>query len=171
MMQHLQRGHSVLPSLSSVNPNILFLCIAGMLKLNDLVSKISAKVHERMLVGSELYGRKNNRIYPCKIMKVLAEEADKTQYQVAWLDKEKKVTGNAVVDGDDLIKKKLPYSRDELKFFIRESTYRCVPWVLHDELARKHGISTDPPEDIVPKMSITDRKRKRKEENTLDHLV
>ncbi|KAK1367067.1 DDT domain-containing protein [Heracleum sosnowskyi] len=141
----------------------------SMLKLNDLVRKISAKVQEGMLVGSELYGRKNNRIYPCKIMRVLVEESDKTQYQVAWLDKEKKVTGNAVVDGDDLIKK-LPYSRDVLKSFVRESTYRSVPWVLHDELARKHGISTDPPEDIASKMSIADRKRKRKDENKLDNL-
>ncbi|KAL8096409.1 uncharacterized protein LOC141698336 isoform X2 [Apium graveolens] len=142
----------------------------SMLKLNDLVSKISGKVQEGMLVGSELHGRKNNRIYPCKIMKVLAEDADKTQYQVAWLDKEKKVTGNAVVDGDDLIKKKLPYSRDVLKAFIKKSTYRSAPWVLHDELARKHGISTDPPEDVVSKMSVTDRKRKRKDENKLDNL-
>ncbi|XP_017255466.1 uncharacterized protein LOC108225159 isoform X1 [Daucus carota subsp. sativus] len=142
----------------------------SMLKLNDLVSKISAKLQECMPVGSELHGRKNNRIYPCKIMKVLADEADKTQYQVAWLDKEKKVTGNEVVDGDDLIKKRLPYSRDVLKSFIRESTYRSVPWVLHEELAQKHGISIDPPEEIAFKMSVTDKKRKRKDENELDNL-
>lgn len=104
-------------------------------------------------------------------MKVLEEEADKTQYQVAWLDKEKKVTGNEVVDGDDLIKKRLPYSRDVLKSFIRESTYRSVPWVLHEELAQKHGISIDPPEEIAFKMSVTDKKRKRKDENELDNLV
>ncbi|WOG91576.1 hypothetical protein DCAR_0310825 [Daucus carota subsp. sativus] len=148
----------------------------SMLNLKDLVSMIAEKLQESMVEGSELYGRKNNRIYPCKIMKVLEEEADKTQYQVAWLDKEKKVTGNAVVDGNDLIKKKLPFSREVLKSFIRESTYRSVPWVLHDELAQKHGISTDPPEDVVPKMSIlhgcvTNGKRKRRDGKKNDSPV
>ncbi|KAL8126497.1 uncharacterized protein LOC141720921 [Apium graveolens] len=143
----------------------------SMLNLRDLVSMIAEKLQECMLEGCELYGRKNNRIYPCKIMKVLVEEADKTQYQVAWLDKEKKVTGNAVVDGNDLIKKKLPFSRDVLKSFIRESTYRSVPWVLHDELAQKHGISTIPPKDVAPKLSflnrcVTNGKRKRRDDNS-----
>lgn len=152
------------------------ICVAGMLNLKDLVSMIVEKLQECMLEGSELYGRKNNRIYPCKIMKVLVEEADKTQYQVAWLDKEKKVTGNAVVDGNDLIKKKPPFSRELLKSFIKESTYRSAPWVLHDDLAQKHGISTDPPEDLVPKMSIlngcvTNGKRKRRDESKFDNPV
>lgn len=148
-----------------------------MLKLKDLVNTIAEKLQERMLEGSELYGRKNNRIYPCKIVKVLTEEADKTQYQVAWLDKEKNITGNAVVDREDLIRKKLPFSRYVLKSFIRESTYRSVPWVLHDNLAQKHGISTDPPEEIRHKICLKDgrvvinRKRKKTEVNRCNNVI
>ncbi|KAK1439538.1 hypothetical protein QVD17_05358 [Tagetes erecta] len=142
----------------------------SMLSLRDLVTSIAAKLRERLLEGTEIYGRKNNRIYPCKIVKIIDEEVEKTQYQVAWLDKDKKVTENAVVSGDDLIKKKLPVSRDVLKSFIRESTYRSAPWVLHDKLALKYGISTNLPEElrdkISPKRKISKEanngKRKRK---------
>lgn len=125
----------------------------SMLPLKDLVSTIAAKLQERLLEGTEIYGRKNNRIYPCKIVKVIEEEVEKTQYHVAWLDKDKKVTENAVVSGDDLIKKKLPFSRDVLRSFIRESTIRSVPWVLHDKLAVKYGISTNLPEELRTKLS------------------
>ncbi|KAK3002911.1 hypothetical protein RJ639_017947 [Escallonia herrerae] len=142
----------------------------SMLTLKDLVNHIVTKLQEGFLEGVELQGRKNNRIYPCKIVKVL-QESDKARYQVDWLDKDKKITGHAVVSGEDLIKKKLPISRDVLKSFIRESTYRSVPWVLHDKLARKHGISTDPPEVMRGKISlqdgrvVCDRKRKKHEED------
>ena len=102
---------------------------AGMLHLKELVSTIAAKLQERLLEGTEIYGRKNNRIYPCK------------------------VTENAVVSGEDLIKKKLPFSRDVLKAFIKESTCRSSPWVLHDKLALKYGISTILPEELRSKIS------------------
>lgn len=125
-----------------------------MLSIRDLVTSVAAKLRERLLEGTEIYGRKNNRIYPCKIVKVIEEEVEKTQYQVEWLDKDKKVTENAVVSGDDLIKKKLPVSRDVLKSFIRESTYRSAPWVLHDKLALKYGISTNLPEELRNKISL-----------------
>ncbi|XP_071697927.1 uncharacterized protein [Rutidosis leptorrhynchoides] len=125
----------------------------SMLPLRDLVSTVAAKLQERLLEGTEIYGRKNNRIYPCKIVKVIEEEVEKTQYQVAWLDKDKKVTENAVVNGEDLIKKKLPFGRDVLKSFIKESTYRSVPWILHDKLAVKYGISTIIPEELRIKLS------------------
>lgn len=126
---------------------------AGMLHLKELVSTIAAKLQERLLEGTEIYGRKNNRIYPCKIVKVIDEEVEKTQYQVEWLDKDKKVTENAVVSGEDLIKKKLPFGRDVLKAFIKESTCRSSPWVLHDKLALKYGISTILPEELRSKIS------------------
>ncbi|KAL4590430.1 hypothetical protein LXL04_003359 [Taraxacum kok-saghyz] len=125
----------------------------SMLPLRELVSTIASKLQERLLEGTEIYGRKNNRIYPCKIVKVIEEEVEKTQYHVAWLDKDKKVTENAVVSGEDLIKKKLPFGRDVLRTFIRESTQRSVPWVLHDKLAIKYGISIDLPEELKIKLS------------------
>ncbi|XP_024987112.1 DDT domain-containing protein DDB_G0282237 isoform X2 [Cynara cardunculus var. scolymus] len=134
----------------------------SMLTLRDLVSTVAAKLQERLLEGTEIYGRKNNRIYPCKIVKVIDEEVEKTQYQVAWLDKDKKVTENAVVSGEDLIKKKLPFGRDVLKSFIRDSTCRSVPWVLHDKLAVKYGISTNPPEELRSKILSKSGNRKRK---------
>lgn len=144
-----------------------------MLTLKDLVNTIAAK----LLEGTELYGRKNNRIYPCKIVKVLEEEVEKTQYQVAWLDKDNKVTENAVVNEEDLIRKKLPFARDVLKSFIRESTCRNVPWVLHEKLALKHGISTDPPAELRSKIiygngtTINSRKRKNIGRDRGDALV
>ncbi|KAL8199988.1 hypothetical protein R6Q57_011327 [Mikania cordata] len=135
----------------------------SMLPLRDLVGSIAAKLKERLLVGTEIYGRKNNRIYPCKIVKVIDEEVEKTQYQVAWLDKDKKVTESAVVSGEDLIKKKLPFSRDVLKAFVRESTCRSAPWVLHDKLALKYGISTNLPKELTNKISP---KRKHAKKDT-----
>lgn len=143
----------------------------SMLTLKDLVNKIATKLQENLSEGTELYGKRNSRVYPCKIIKVIVEEADKTQYEVVWLDNDKKITGNAVVNGEDLVRKKLPFTRDVLKSFIRESTYRSVPWVLHDKLARKHGISIDPPEELRSKFSFQDgrvvsnRKRSRNEED------
>lgn len=143
----------------------------SMLTLKDLVNKIATKLQENVSEGTELYGKRNSRVYPCKIIKVIVEEADKTQYEVVWLDNDKKITGNAVVNGEDLVRKKLPFTRDVLKSFIRESTYRSVPWVLHDKLARKHGISIDPPEELRSKFSFQDgrvvsnRKRSRNEED------
>lgn len=143
----------------------------SMLTLKDLVNKIATKLQENVSEGTELYGKRNSRVYPCKIIKVIVEEADKTQYEVVWLDNDKKITGNAVVNGEDLVRKKLPFTRDVLKSFIRESTYRSVPWVLHDKLARKHGISIDPPEELRSQFSFQDgrvvsnRKRSRNEED------
>ena len=148
-----------------------------MLTLKDLANKIATKLQEHLPEGTELYGKRNNRVYPCKIIKVLAEEAGRTQYEVAWLDKDKKVTENAVLNGEDLVRKKLPFTRDVLKSFIRESTYRSVPWVLHDKLASKYGISTDPPEELRCNFSFQDgrvvrnRKRNRKEVDKQNNWV
>lgn len=145
-----------------------------MLSLKDLICTITAKLQEHWTEGVELYGRKDNGVYLCKILKVL-EGADGTRYEVAWLDKDKKSIGIAVVNGEDLIRKKLPFSREVLKSFIRESTYRSVPWVLHDKLARKHGISVDPPEELRSKVSLKDGQvvsnKKRKNEEDRENIM
>lgn len=127
-----------------------------MLRLKDLVSSISTKLQEHLLEGAELYGRKEHSIQPCKILKVLENNVNNTSYEVGWLDKYKKVTGTSTVKAEDLIQKRLPFSRDLLKSFIRESTSQSVPWVVRDELARKYGISTEPPEELRDKFSILD---------------
>lgn len=149
----------------------------SMLPVRDLVSKVATKLLDHLTEGDELYGKRNNRVYPCKIVKVLEEEAqtETTQYEVAWLDKDNKITGSSVVIEEDLVRKKLPFSRDVLKSFIRESTYRSVPWVLHVNLARQHGIPTDLPNDLKSKFVYQDghlvanKKRSRNEECQQDN--
>ncbi|MCL7041692.1 hypothetical protein MKW94_004400 [Papaver nudicaule] len=117
------------------------------LTLRDLLVTISRKLQERLLVeGLELLGRKEKTVFPCKILKVL-EDNDQINYEVGWIGKDKKVAGSSVVNFNDLIRRKLPVSREVLKSFIRESTSQSSPWVIHDNLAREHGISTEPPED------------------------
>lgn len=73
----------------------------------------------------------------------------------------------SVAKRDDLMWKKFPFSRNILKSFIRESTYRSAPWVLHNNLAQKHGISCDPPQELKGKVFIQDGlvicNKKRKE--------
>ncbi|XP_037492140.1 DDT domain-containing protein DDB_G0282237 isoform X1 [Jatropha curcas] len=125
-----------------------------MLSLKDLADTIAMKLQTHLFVGAELQGRKNGGLYHCKILKVLEEGTGKTQYEVAWLDKDNKITETSVASRDDLTWKKFPLSRGILKSFIRESTYRSAPWVLHNNLAQKHGISTDPPQELKGKISI-----------------
>ncbi|KAJ6697091.1 hypothetical protein OIU85_003452 [Salix viminalis] len=100
--------------------------------------------------------RKKSNLCPCKILKVLEEGTVKTKYEVAWLDRNKKVIETAIVNRSDLIWKKSPLSRNSLKPFIRKSTYRSFPWVLHDKLAEKYQISRDPPQDLEGKVFIQD---------------
>lgn len=138
-----------------------------MLRLRDLINVIVEKLQKPLVEGSEHCGRRKSHIYPCKILKVVQED-DQTKYEVAWLDKDKKVTGSSFVNGDDLIKR-LPFTRTVLKSFIKESTYRNAPWVLHVKLAKKYGISSDPPRELKGRISISNglvvcsKKRKKDE--------
>ncbi|GMH10255.1 hypothetical protein Nepgr_012096 [Nepenthes gracilis] len=138
----------------------------SMLPLRDLVSMIRTRLQDHLVEGVELYGRKDGCVYPCKIIQILDEEDGKPRYEVAWLNK---LNGNSIVSGEDLIRKKLPFTGSVLKSFIRESTYRNVPWVIHDNLASKYGISTDPPEELKSKIRflngciVSYRKRKENE--------
>ncbi|XP_059433275.1 uncharacterized protein LOC132166474 isoform X3 [Corylus avellana] len=142
----------------------------SMLSLKDLADTIAEKLQKRLFVGAELYGRKENGVFPCKISKILEEAPDKIQYEVAWLDKNKKETEKSLLNREDLIHKKVPFSRNVLKSFIRESTYRSAPWVLNDKLARNHGISTDVPEELKRKvfkdgLVVCNKKRRKNEED------
>ncbi|TKY60491.1 vacuolar cation/proton exchanger 5 [Spatholobus suberectus] len=120
----------------------------SMLPLKDLADSIAEKLQERLFVGAELHGKKDDGVHPCKILKVIQKGVDKFCYEVAWLDKNKNISEKADVSAEDLVHKKPLFSRNILKSFIRESTYRNAPWVLHDELAKNHGISTDIPEEL-----------------------
>ncbi|XP_054805545.1 uncharacterized protein LOC129308459 isoform X2 [Prosopis cineraria] len=120
----------------------------SMLPLRELAEAIADKLQEQVYVGAELHGKKDDGEHPCKILKVMQEGVDEFRYEVAWLDKNKKTVEKAEVSAKDLVQKKFPFSRNILKSFIRESTYRNAPWVIHDELAQNYGISTDIPEEL-----------------------
>lgn len=140
-----------------------------MLSLKDLADMIAAKLNERLYVGAELYARKDGGTYSCKISKVLEDNVRTIKYEVAWLDRNKKVTGTSIVNGEDLIQKKPQFSRNFVKLFIRESTYRNAPWVLHDKLAQSYGISASVPQNLRSKVFFKDgllvcKKRKNIEE-------
>ncbi|XP_048128722.1 DDT domain-containing protein DDB_G0282237 isoform X3 [Rhodamnia argentea] len=123
----------------------------SMLPLRDLADKIALKLQECLFAGLELYGRKEAGVFLCRIIKTLHDSSGKKQYKIAWLDKDKEVVGYDLVYDEDLIKRKLPFSREMVKSFIRESTYRNAPWVLHGRLAEKHGISTHLPDELKSK--------------------
>ncbi|KAL8130521.1 hypothetical protein V2J09_019676, partial [Rumex salicifolius] len=149
----------------------------SMLPLRDLLVTITSKLQGVMVEGLELQGKRDGYVCSCKIIKVLDDKEGK-KYEVAWLDKDKKMNESTVVSEGDLIRKRLPYTRDVLKSFIRESTYRNVPWVIHKNLASKYDISTDPPEELKGQVSVQNgwvvscRKRKKldvsEEENNED---
>ncbi|KAK9011880.1 hypothetical protein V6N11_039955 [Hibiscus sabdariffa] len=142
----------------------------SMLSLRDLADLIAKKLQKDLFVGAELHGRKDGDLYPCRVLKIVENGSGKIQYEVALLGKDKKITENIILHGDDLVWKKTPFSRNILKSFIRESTCRSIPWVLHDKLAQKHGISTDFPEELRSRFFFQDgqlvnRTKKRKNEN------
>ncbi|CAL2257456.1 unnamed protein product [Prunus armeniaca] len=130
--------------------------LAGMLSLKDLSDMVAEKLQERFYVGAEIYGRKDDDMYPCIVSKIIEDDVGKIEYEVAWLDKNKEVIETSVINGEDVIQKKLPFSRKFLKSFIRESTYRSAPWVLHDKLAQSYGISKNVPENLRSKVSFKD---------------
>lgn len=125
------------------------------LRVKELVSKISNSIKDFYLVGEEVTGRKTDSLFPCKILKVIQEVDDEDgtfKYEVGWLDKNKKVTDTSIESVEALIRKKPLVTQDVLKSFIRESTSSSTPWIVHDELARKYRISTEPPEDLKDKI-------------------
>ncbi|XP_022632969.1 DDT domain-containing protein DDB_G0282237 isoform X3 [Vigna radiata var. radiata] len=143
----------------------------SMLPLKDLVDSIADKLKEQLVAGSQLYGKKNERVCPCKILRVMQKDAETVSYVVAWLDESNNVIERAEVSSQDLVQKKPPFSKNILKSFVRECTYRNAPWVLHDKLAKSHGISTDIPEELRGKVSFNNglvvftKKRKHEEES------
>ncbi|GER49664.1 DDT domain-containing protein [Striga asiatica] len=141
----------------------------SMLNLKDLVNSIAAKFQGPFSEGDELYGKRDGRLHMCKIIKIV-EDADLTKYEIEWLDDGQKKRGKTLLNGDDLSVKNPPFSKLVLKAFIKDSTYRNLPWVLHDKLAKAHGIPTSPPEELKSQcclqngLIVCNRKRKKIEE-------
>ncbi|KAL9329812.1 hypothetical protein ACSQ67_004815 [Phaseolus vulgaris] len=144
----------------------------SMLPLKDLADSIGEQLQKRLFVGAELHGKKDDGVHPCRILKVIPKGVNTFCYEVAWLDKNKNITQQAELCAEDLVHKKPLFSRNILKSFIRESTYRNAPWVLHDELAKNHGISIDIPEELRRRVFYRDGllicSKKRKNEESLE---
>lgn len=123
-----------------------------MLNLNDLVTLIYERLKNFFVEGEELHGRKEDDVCPCKILGIIISDGS-CSYKLGWIDeKSRKVISTSIENSNILIRKKLPFTRDLLKLFIRESTSQNDPWVLHHKLAMDHGISIEPPEDLREKV-------------------
>lgn len=129
-----------------------------MLSLRDLADTIVKKLKNPIFVGAELYGRKNGGLSPCRVLKAMEDSTDETLYEIGWLDRSRKLREHAILNAEDLVWKKTPFSRNFFKSFIRESTCRSIPWMLHEKLAHRHGIPTNPPEELQGKYSFKDGK-------------
>ncbi|KAG6499672.1 DDT domain-containing protein DDB_G0282237-like [Zingiber officinale] len=121
--------------------------------LTDLVNELYDKLQDSLFEGLELQGKKDDSVCSCKILKALYD-GDTFQYKVDWIDKEKKVFDSTIVKAEDLIHKRRPFSRRVLREFIKESTYQNFPWVVHEKLAKKYGIFTEPPEELRDKLTL-----------------
>ncbi|KAK3142550.1 hypothetical protein QOZ80_4BG0348030 [Eleusine coracana subsp. coracana] len=118
------------------------------LRLTDLVEKVYSNLLLEISEGLELYAKKDGSKTACKILKVISS-GDNKSYEVGWVGPDNVVVSTSVVNGDDLIRKKAPVSRNTLKMFIRGSTSKSSPWTLDANLAKKYGILSDLPEDIM----------------------
>ncbi|XP_066345772.1 uncharacterized protein [Miscanthus floridulus] len=118
------------------------------LSLTDLVNKVYSSLLLDLFEGLELHAKKDGSEAACKILKVINSGGTKS-YEVGWIGKGNEVINTSVVKADDLIRKKAPASRNALKFFIRGSTSETSPWTLHADLAKKYGIPTEVPVDVM----------------------
>lgn len=121
---------------------------SGTLSLTDLLEKVYCSLLLDFFEGQELHAKKDGSEAACKILKVIGSGSTKL-YEVGWIGQENAVVNTSVVKADDLIRKKAPASRNILKMFIRDSTSKRSPWIVNADLARKYGIDTEPPEDIM----------------------
>ncbi|KAL6650576.1 hypothetical protein ACP70R_009501 [Stipagrostis hirtigluma subsp. patula] len=136
------------------------------LNLTDLVDKIYSSLLVEVFEGLELRAKRDGLETACKILKVVSSGNSKL-YEVGWIGQDNAVTNTSVVKADDLIRKKAPASRNTLKIFIRDSTSQNSPWVLHANLAKKYGIPTEPPEDMMKGERLC-KGRKRLENGTTE---
>ncbi|KAM3387143.1 hypothetical protein ACQJBY_010172 [Aegilops geniculata] len=118
------------------------------LNLTDLVNKIYGSLQENLFEGLELHAKRDGLESACKILKVIGS-GKTTSYEVGWIGQDNAITSTSVLRADDLIRKKAPCGRNMLKIFIRESTSQNSPWIVHMDLAKKYGIPTEPPKDMI----------------------
>ncbi|KAF0893176.1 hypothetical protein E2562_023199 [Oryza meyeriana var. granulata] len=154
------------------------------LSLTDLVNKIYGILQEDFFEGLELNSRKDGSVSACKILKVIIGSGNTKMYEVGWIGEDNAVINTSVVQADDLvIRKKARASRSMLKMFIRESTSQNSPWIIHSNLAKKYGIPSEPPKDLLngeglPKLrkglengTADDGRKKMKKDGPIDDLL
>lgn len=121
---------------------------SGTLSFTELLEEVYGSLRLDLSEGLELHAKKDGSEAACKILEVIGSGSTKL-YEVGWLGQDNEVINTSVVKADDLIRKKAPASRDLLKLFIRDSTSKRSPWIVNADLAKKYGIDTEPPEDIM----------------------
>jgi len=142
--------------------------VSGTLGLHELVNKIYVSLLEEVFEGIELHSKKDGSVVPCKILKILYSDGTK-MCEVGWLCRDKTLINTSVVKAVDLFYRRSPVSRNTLKLFIRDSTTQTTPWVIHENLAKKYGIPTDPPSDIMHYEGLHKKGRKREENGTIEN--
>nr|CAB3487110.1 unnamed protein product [Digitaria exilis] len=126
----------------------IFCYTSGTLSFTDLLEEVYSSLRLDLSEGLELHAKKDGSEAACKILEVIGSGGTKL-YEVGWLGQDNEVINTSVVKADDLICKKAPASRSLLKLFIRDSTSKRSPWIVNADLAKKYGIDTEPPEDIM----------------------
>lgn len=137
------------------------------LSLTDLVNKIYGSLQENLFEGLELHSTRDGSEAACKILKVIGS-GNTTSYEVGWIGQDNAITSTSVLRANDLIRKKAPCGRNMLKIFIRESTSQNSPWIVHMNLAKKYGIPTEPPKDMINGEGLS-KARKRLANGTAEH--
>lgn len=127
----------------------------SVLRLDELVSTIMKFYKDHFVPGDELVYLEGNSLLPCKVLRVIEEHIGGNIFgacEVGWLDLDKNITRMSVEPSDRLVRRKNPFTKAQLKSFIRESVRanmgRNAPWVVHEKLCHKYGISTEPPDHL-----------------------
>ncbi|KAG8058996.1 hypothetical protein GUJ93_ZPchr0002g25523 [Zizania palustris] len=133
------------------------------LGLYELVNKIYDVLQEDVFEGLELYAKQDGLEASCRILKILESDGTK-MYEVGWLHRDKTVINMSVIKAADLIRRRAPVSRNTLKIFIRDATSQNAPWIIHENLAKRYGISIEPPNDMMLGEGLQKKGRKRHED-------
>lgn len=137
------------------------------LKINELATMILEKLKNAYVQGEELLGKIEDSFHPCKIIKILICKGG-TSYEVDWLSEPKK--SSSTLEENELCRKKIPFTKNLLKLFIKESTFHNNPWIVRNSLVKLYGLTSTLPPEIADKITIqpgvdavTSKKLKEKE--------
>ncbi|XP_024538451.1 bromodomain adjacent to zinc finger domain protein 1A [Selaginella moellendorffii] len=134
---------------------VLHLVQFSELEIDELVDHVFTTLSDRFVPGEEIPSIADDARRKCRILDVSEQDGENgtkaLKYEVGWLDGEGQITEKAVEDPINLMKRKLPFTKEALKKFIQESAYGEVtldmPWLVRDKLARKFKIPFDPPKE------------------------